>query len=153
MKTFQTFTQQLRESASPEQQRFDVLVRAGLMDKTQLPRLHRVLDKLNQDDQTFSMQERRLIFDLVKELTRLVVNDTGIFQKARLAMKKESAEDMMIEATDSSVALMTQEPPPLVVLRRKAIRMYPHSTKVALYYSDKLDRYFTVPYQDGEKPE
>ena len=149
MKSFETFKHQLVESVSPEHQRFDALVRAGLMDKTKLSKLHRSMDKLNQD-QPLSPQERQMIFDLVQELTHLVTSNLGVFQKVRQAVK----EEIVTEGADSSaVAMYTQEPPPLVVLRRKAIRMYPHQTKVALYYSDKLDRYFTVPYQETEKSE
>jgi len=149
MKSFETFKHQLTEAVSPEHQRFDALVRAGLMDKTKLSKLHRSMDKLNQD-QPLSPQERQMIFDLVQELTHLVTSNLGVFQKVRQAVK----EEIVTEGADSSaVAMYTQEPPPLVVLRRKAIRMYPHQTKVALYYSDKLDRYFTVPYQETEKSE
>jgi hypothetical protein len=32
------------------------------------------------------------------------------------------------------------------LLKREAIRMYPNGTKIALYYSKKLDKYFSVPY-------
>lgn len=149
MKSFGAFKQQLTEAISQDQQRFDALVRAGLMDKTKLAKLHRVMEKLTQD-QSLSSQERQLVFELVQELTHVVTSNLGVFQKVRQAVK----EEVIAEATDSgSVGLYTQEPPPLVVLRRKAIRMYPHQTKVALYYSDKLDRYFTVPYQDTETTE
>jgi hypothetical protein len=35
--------------------------------------------------------------------------------------------------------------PVLLILRRKAIRLFPDGRKVALYYADKLQRYFSVP--------
>jgi hypothetical protein len=35
-------------------------------------------------------------------------------------------------------------------LKRKAIRLYPGSTRIALYYSDKLNKYFSVPYSTEE---
>lgn len=38
------------------------------------------------------------------------------------------------------------DPPFVLVLKRRAIRMYPDKTKVALYYSKTLDKYFSVPY-------
>lgn len=149
MKTFGDFKQQLHESVSPESQRFDALVRAGLMDKTKLSKLHRVMDKLAQDQQ-LSPQERQLVSELVQELTHIVTSNVGVFQKVRQSVK----EEIIAEVADStSIAMYHQEPPPLVVLRRKAIRMYPHDTKVALYYSDKLDRYFTIPFQETETPE
>lgn len=41
------------------------------------------------------------------------------------------------------------DPPFVLVLRRKAIRMYPDRMKVAIYHNDKLDKYFSVPYGTG----
>lgn len=39
-----------------------------------------------------------------------------------------------------------QEPPFVLVLRRKAIRLYPDNTKVALYFNDRIKKYFSVPF-------
>lgn len=40
------------------------------------------------------------------------------------------------------------DPPTILVLKRKYIRMFPGNVKVAVYYSDKLKKYITVPYED-----
>lgn len=40
------------------------------------------------------------------------------------------------------------DPPPVMVMRRKSIRLFPNGQKVALYYVDKLKQYITVPYSD-----
>lgn len=144
MKSFQDLKSTLSES-SPERQRFDALVRAGLMDKSELPKLHRVLDKLAQEH-PLSTAERQVVIDLVNQLTHLATSNVSVFQKIRQAVKEEQINEI---ADISANALYHKEPPPLVVMRRKAIRMYPHDTKIALYYSDKLDRYFSVPYTDS----
>jgi hypothetical protein len=44
--------------------------------------------------------------------------------------------------------LMKGDPPFVLVLKRKAIRMYPDGTRVALYWNDTLKKYFSVPYED-----
>lgn len=44
------------------------------------------------------------------------------------------------------------DPPFVLVLRRKAIRMYPNQMKVAVYYNDKLNKFFSVPYGAGMSP-
>lgn len=44
------------------------------------------------------------------------------------------------------------DPPFVLVLRRKAIRMYPNQMKVAVYYNDKLNKFFSVPYGAGMNP-
>jgi len=43
---------------------------------------------------------------------------------------------------ESGVAL----PPNILILRRQSIRHFPGQTLVALYYSDKLDQFFSVPF-------
>ncbi len=37
-------------------------------------------------------------------------------------------------------------PPNILILRRQSIRQFPGHTLVALYYNDKLDQYFSVPF-------
>lgn len=39
-----------------------------------------------------------------------------------------------------------REIPTIIILKRKAIRIYPDNQKVALYYSQALDRYVTIPF-------
>ena len=33
-----------------------------------------------------------------------------------------------------------------MLIKRRAVRLYPDGTRVALYWSDKLKKYFSVPY-------
>ena len=42
-----------------------------------------------------------------------------------------------------------QDPPLMLMLKRQAIRVYPDKTKVALYFCQKMNKYFTVPYEGG----
>ena len=42
------------------------------------------------------------------------------------------------------------DPPFILVLKRKAIRMYPDGTHVALYWNDTLKKYFSVPYENNK---
>lgn len=38
------------------------------------------------------------------------------------------------------------DPPNVLVMRRKSIRVFPNNQRVALYYVDKINKYVTVPY-------
>jgi hypothetical protein len=38
------------------------------------------------------------------------------------------------------------DPPFVLVLKRKAIRLYPDGTKIALYYNDRTGKSFSIPY-------
>lgn len=40
------------------------------------------------------------------------------------------------------------DPPNIIVLKRKAIRIFPDGRKVAMYHADKIDKYVTIPYSD-----
>ena len=44
------------------------------------------------------------------------------------------------------------DPPYVLVLKRQSIRLFPNNTKVALYYNDKLNKTFSVPYGPGMNP-
>lgn len=46
----------------------------------------------------------------------------------------------------NNVANSNHEPPYVLILQRKAIRLYPNNVSVALYYNKQLDKYFSVPY-------
>jgi hypothetical protein len=43
-----------------------------------------------------------------------------------------------------------EDPPAVLVLKRKSIRQFGDGRKVALYYIDKLDKYVTIPYSSKD---
>jgi hypothetical protein len=53
-------------------------------------------------------------------------------------------KDKLKEAAVDNMAF--PDPPVVLVIRRKAVRLYPDGTRIALYWSDKLRKYFSVPY-------
>jgi len=40
------------------------------------------------------------------------------------------------------------DPPNIIVLKRKAIRVFSDGRKIALYYADKIDQYISIPYSN-----
>ena len=119
--------------------KFDALVRAGLANKTQLQRLHRILDKMQDEKPTFNSTDRALVQSLFNKMTDLITNNKQIFTKTRQAVRED-----VEEFTEASKDPLT-DPPFVLVLRRKAIRLYPNNQKVALYYNQKLNKSFTIP--------
>ena len=55
----------------------------------------------------------------------------------------------MEEATKMNAPLVPL-PPIIMVIKRKAVRLYPDGTRIALYYNDKMKRYFSVPFGTPE---
>ena len=159
--------------------KFDVLVRAGLADKSQIQRLHKVLDKMSEDRPVLNTTEKAIVQNLLSKMVDLITNNQQIFQKTRQAVREDLNEGVVVAADksynpytgkkypahrkvmgskskdgDNAPAPVVQEAsgdvPFILVLKRKAIRMYPDGTKVALYFNEKLNKYFSVPYTDSK---
>lgn len=149
--------------------KFDALVRAGLANKAQLQRIHSILDKMQEDKPTFNNADRMILQNLFNKMVDLLTSNKQIFSQAR-----RSVSEGVIDSSDFKVSssgkkyrahrivvskdneenlkeeLTKFDPPFVLVLKRKAIRLYPGSTRIALYYSDKLNKYFSVPYSTEE---
>jgi hypothetical protein len=190
MKSLNEFKNLVEEEKS-DYSKFDVLVRAGLANKAQLQRIHRILDKMQDDRPQFNNADKMILQNLFNKMVDLITNNKQIFQRTkqavregvmdtsdskytltsdpetgrpkyvktkahRIVMTKNAAEvsdtnnnikeETIIEA-DSKAS--TEDPPVMLMLKRKAIRIYPDKTKVALYYNSKLDKHFTIPYGAG----
>ena len=139
MKSLQKFKQEtLLEEKKSDYSKFDMLVRAGLANKAQLQRIHKILDKMQEERPTFNNADRMILQNMFNKMVDLITNNKQIFQKTKQAVREE------VEQLDESVG----DPPFVLVLKRKFIRQFPNDTKVALYYSDKLNKFFSVPYSD-----
>jgi hypothetical protein len=140
MKSLEQFKSVLTEEEKQDYQKFDTLVRAGLANKAQIQRLHKILDKMGEERPIFSNQDRQIMQNLFNKMVDLITNNKQIFTQTRKAVREEVEEIIEAPSVD------TPAPPFVLVLRRKAIRMYPEGTRVALYYNERLNRYFSVPY-------
>ena len=145
MKSLQDFKTLLEEEKS-DYSKFDTLVRAGLANKAQMQRIHKILDKMGEEKPTFNNADRMIIQNLFNKMVDLISNNKQINTQARRAVR----EEVEVEVTEEPVILQEDKDPPLVlVIKRKAIRMYPDGTRIALYYNERLKKYFSVPYQYG----
>lgn len=132
------------EEEKQDYSKFDALVRAGLANKAQLARIHKILDKMGEERPQFNNADREIMRNLFNRMVNLISNNKQIFGKARQAVREE-LEEARADNVGSAFPLVP-EPSAVLVLKRKAIRLYPDGTRVALYWSDKLKKYFSVPY-------
>ena len=186
MKSFQDFKTILTEEEKSDYTKFDALVRAGLANKAQIQRLHKILDKMGEDRPQFNNADKMIIQNLFTKMVDLITNNKQIYTQARRAVREELEESIIAtadyklgsagqkvrshrikvgdtapeigddpEADDDYKKLKKEEvtyleegidPPFVLILKRKAIRYYPEGIKVALYYNERLNRYFNVPY-------
>jgi len=166
--------------------KFDILVRAGLANKAQLQRIHRILDKMQDERPQFNNADRMILQNLFNKMVDLITNNKQIFQKTRQVVREETVEEDIVDTSDYKISPsgrkvrahrikigdkpgeetrqeeyisitpdeideavakdLPEEPPFVLMLKRKAIRNYPNKTKIALYYNKQLDKYFSVPF-------
>jgi pterin-4a-carbinolamine dehydratase len=189
MKSFQDFKTILTEEEKSDYTKFDALVRAGLANKAQIQRLHKILDKMGEERPQFNNADRMIIQNLFTKMVDLITNNKQIYTQARRAVREELEEGVVDtsdyklgasgqkvkahrvkvgdtapqigddpEADDDYKKLKNEEvtyleegidPPFVLILKRKAIRFYPEGIKNVLYYNERLNRYFSVPYSAG----
>ena len=143
MKSLLEFKSIVEEEKS-DYSKFDTLVRAGLANKAQMQRIHKILDKMGEDRPQFNNADRMIIQNLFNKMVDLISNNKAINMQARRAVKED--EDF-IEADQLDEAQNPGPTPPYVLLlKRKAIRLYPDGTKIALYYNKQINKFFSVPY-------
>lgn len=180
MKSLEDFKNILLEEEKSDYSKFDMLVRAGLANKAQIQRIHKILDKMGEEKPNFSPADRMIVQNLFNKMVDLISNNKQIFQQTRRAVREDIVDtsDFKIDKTgrkykahriklgdtpaaDGSVELAkeevvqlteAQDPPFVLVLKRKAIRLYPDGTKIALYHNDRLDKDFAVPYATASQP-
>jgi hypothetical protein len=139
MKSLLEFKSIVEEEKS-DYSKFDALVRAGLANKAQLARIHKILDKMGEERPQFNNADREIMRNLFNRMVDLV-SSKQIYGKARQAVREEVELDEARMDTP-----LVPDPPVVLVIKRKAVRLYPDGTRIALYYSDKLKRVFSVPY-------
>jgi hypothetical protein len=146
MKSLLEFKSIVEEEKS-DYSKFDALVRAGLANKAQLQRIHKILDKMGEERPVFNNADREILRNLFNRMVDLVSNNKQIFTKARQAVREE------VELNEGPMdSPLVPDPPVILVIKRKAVRLYPDGTRIALYWSDKLKRIFSLPYGPAVQP-
>ena len=146
----------ITEKAEAESNRLAMLVRAGLFDSKKLPMLKRALSK---DVKDMTPAERKILIELLDSLMSEVLQSPQVYNKIKQSVMVKEVEESLHEATGKSFDgyLSKYDPrlnkmptereiPTVIILKRKAIRIYPDNQKVALYYSQALDKYVTIPF-------
>lgn len=137
------------EEEKQDYSKFDALVRAGLANKAQLQRIHKILDKMGEERPQFNNADREIMRNLFNRMVDLV-SSKQIYGKAKQAIR-EDLEEARADSAGSSYPLLP-DPPAVLVIKRKAVRLYPDGTRIAMYWSDKLKRVFSLPYGPAVDP-
>jgi hypothetical protein len=140
----------ITEKEENEAKKLSALVRAGLYDAKKLPALKKALDK-SADKMT--AQEKRMLLNLLDSLISQVTSDDQVYRKVRQNVQhvNEAKKEDTYSKLDTRVKQgfpSDKDIPSVLILKRKAIRVYPDNQKVALYYSQAIDKYVTIPFSD-----
>ena len=134
----------ITEEEKKDYSKFDALVRAGLANKAQMQRIHKILDKMGDERPTFNPADRAIMQNLFNKMVDLISNNKQIYTKAKQAVREELEEGTRMDSP------LVPVPPIILVIKRKAVRLYPDGTRIALYYNDKMKRYFSIPFGTPE---
>ena len=126
---------QLREEINTK--RLTQLVRAGLVDSSKLTLLKRMLSK---DVTKLTPREKQGMSELLDSVLDQVLDNTQIFNKVKNNLQTEGV------ITKSVPYEISGDLPAVLILKRKAIRVFPNGQRIALYYNQKLDTFVSIPY-------
>lgn len=135
--------QVITEKEDKEQRKLTALVRAGLFDAKKLPMLKRALEK-GVDKMTPA--EKKILIDLLDSLMNQVVSNEPVYMKVKRNVQSVD-EEIIAEAVKKP--LTVTDIPSIVILKRKAVRVYPGGHQVGLYYSQQIDKYVTIPFGEA----
>lgn len=166
----------ITEEEKADYSKFDALIRAGLANKAQVQRIHKILDKMGEERPVFNNADRAIMQNLFTKMVDLISNNKQIFTQARRAVREEIEEGVIAtsdykigtdgrkvkahrihvgkrdEQEDQKIMeepLAIKDPPNVLLLKRITTRLFPDGTKVVLYYNKLLDKHFTIPYGPG----
>jgi hypothetical protein len=82
------------EEEKQDYSKFDALVRAGLANKAQLARIHKILDKMGEERPQFNTADREIMRNLFNRMVDLV-SSKQIYGKSKLTLKVESIAEVV----------------------------------------------------------
>jgi hypothetical protein len=132
----------LAEREETEDRKLSSLVRAGLFDSKKLPALKKALDK---SADKISGQEKRMLVSLLDSLMDQVLSNQSVYQKVKQNVMKEEYEELDESKLSSRTTKDINDLPNIILLRRRAVRVFPGGGKVVMYWADKINRYIPIP--------
>jgi hypothetical protein len=142
----------LTEAQLDHAQQINALVRKGLLPSKDLPTLKMALmrqQRVGGDIAKIPRSHREVLGRYNAALAGAVYGSTSSVQAAGRNLQKNSFEldrtDFVLETSDTQ-----HDPPMVMVLKRKGIRIFPDGKRVALYTNEQLGLTFTVPYVGGQ---
>ena len=136
----------ITEKEEAESRKLTALVRAGLFDAKKLPALKKAMEK---GVDKMSAAEKRMLINLLDSLMSQVLSNQPVYQKVKQNVQRmDEAKVEYLSKLDPRFEKKYSEKdiPTVLILKRKAVRVYPDFQKVALYYAQAIDKYVSIPF-------
>jgi hypothetical protein len=127
---------------------------------------------MEEERPNFSQADRSIIQNIFMKMVDLITNNPQIHRQARKSVKESIVDtsDFKLSASGKKVRAhrikfddaeevkeeiildesIAKDPPFILILKRKAIRLYPNGMKVAVYHNDRLDKDFAIPFTQDD---
>ena len=141
----------ITEKEEHDMNKLTQLVRAGLFDAKKLSALKRAMDK---PADKMTAQEKRMMINLLDALMAEVLSDKQVYRKIKQDVMKEAVtvdtKDYLtkMDPRVKRYGYSQKDAPSVLLLKRKAIRVFPDGEKVALYYAQAIDKYVSIPFSE-----
>ena len=132
----------ITEKRDADGRKLETLARSGLFESTKLPILKRALDK---EPERMTIAERKVVLELLDSLINEAVSQE--LNESRPNTKEFLSK---YDPRFGTAWPSERDMPTIIILKRKAVRVYPDNQKVGLYYSQYLDRYVSIPFGPGK---
>lgn len=148
----QTQSLNLQKQNRTKDLRINQLVRAGLMKPSDLPALKVAMMRHKKvgDIAKLPKNQRDILDRYYQSSSDAALKTQQSYSAVRRNVKEEftvSRQDYVAER----VAVAT-DPPMVLILKRRGVRIFPDGKRVALYANEKLGLSFTIPYSSN-RPE
>ncbi len=127
----------ITESKEREADKLNALVRAGLFEENKLTIIKRAIEK---DPSNMTIAERKVAMSLLESLM------TNFLSQNYEQLNEKADSLTKFDPRFKAGYPQDKDMPVVLILKRKAIRVYPDNQKVALYYSQALDKYVSIPF-------
>jgi hypothetical protein len=141
MKTIGQIRENYNQSRSASD-KLEQLVMDGLLDEGKLTLVRRAL---RENHKTLTNAEKNALLETIN----VVLSDIDVSNFDDVELLDESAKNDYLSKHDprfGSKWPTDKEAPQIIILKRKAIRVFPDNAKVALYYAQGIDKYISIPF-------
>lgn len=127
-------------ASSKEESHLVELSKLGLVEETKLPLIQRAL---NIEPELMSIAEKNNLLELLDSLISHV-----LYEETKYGSKPKPRGFGDFNDRKTNFPDTRTQAPMVLIFKRKAIRSFPGNQMIGLYYSDVLDKFISIPFDD-----